>query len=115
MVRPLLTKRGGRLITSLLVVASMYVAMNGYLYGQANLELCWANNYQLEFLCWYVPEFSALWRPFVTGFHMHTIPTGRIVFVAWQVTVLLVVGWRIFRSAWREADTDVSAMDDSPC
>jgi hypothetical protein len=114
-VRPLLNTCGGRFITSLLVVLSMYVAMNGFLYGQANLDLCWANNYQLEFLCWYVPEFSALWRPFVVGFHIHAIPFGRIVFVVWQGAFLLVVLWRILRPARREADKDVSAMDDSPC
>jgi hypothetical protein len=39
--------------------------MSGAVFGLAGLEDCRAADY--EFLCWYVPEFSALWRPFVVG------------------------------------------------
>jgi hypothetical protein len=46
---------------------SAWVAVNGYIYAQDNMDACWSNNYSQEYLCWYVPEFSALWRPFVTG------------------------------------------------
>jgi hypothetical protein len=38
------------------------------LYGTTGLHICTANDYALEFLCWYVPEFSPLFRQFVIGF-----------------------------------------------
>lgn len=49
-----------------LLALSSWVGINGTVFAQRSMDLCWQNNYELEFLCWYVPEFSALWRPFVT-------------------------------------------------
>jgi hypothetical protein len=34
-------------------------------FSDVDLDLCFANNFALEHLTWYVPEFSVLWRPFV--------------------------------------------------
>lgn len=45
---------------------SAWVGINGPVFNQGNLRLCSENHYALEFLCWYTPEFSVLWRPFVT-------------------------------------------------
>jgi hypothetical protein len=44
---------------------SVWVAIDGAVFGQNNLGICEQNGWAQEFLCWYVPEFSALWRPFV--------------------------------------------------
>ena len=44
---------------------SVWVGIDGAVFGQANLGICEENSWAQEFLCWYVPEFSALWRPFV--------------------------------------------------
>jgi hypothetical protein len=49
----------------LFVTLSFWVGVNGVVFNQRTLDICSANNYALEHLCWYVPEFSALWRPFV--------------------------------------------------
>lgn len=43
---------------------SVWVGINGAVFDQQDLGICRPVEY--EFLCWYVPEFSALWRPFVT-------------------------------------------------
>jgi hypothetical protein len=53
---------------SALLVAlwSFWVGVNGALFGQTGLDICTANNYALEHLCWFVPEFSVLFHPFVT-------------------------------------------------
>jgi len=48
-----------------LLALSFWVGANGAVYGLQGLEDCRAAEY--EFLCWYVPEFSPLWRPFVVG------------------------------------------------
>jgi hypothetical protein len=69
-------------IAALLGVLSLsaWVGMNGPVFNQGNLRLCSENHYALEFLCWYTPEFSVLWRPFVTP------PTS----LTWQQVTLVV-------------------------
>jgi hypothetical protein len=44
---------------------STWVAVDGVAFNQSELGVCGENQYALEFLCWYAPEFSVLWRPFV--------------------------------------------------
>src|SRR5262245_61371475 len=50
---------------ALLVVLTLssWAAIDGVVFGDARLGACRDPHY--EFLCFYVPEFSALWRPFV--------------------------------------------------
>lgn len=75
------------ILFSIVLILSTWVAINGYVFGQNDLDVCWTNNYQLEFLCWYAPEFSALWRPFVS----QTIHAGhgKLIFGLWQFSVLM--------------------------
>jgi hypothetical protein len=54
------------LVTLLLLALSCWVALDGAVFGMANLQIGQANDYALESLTWYAPEFSVLWRPFVT-------------------------------------------------
>jgi hypothetical protein len=56
---------GISVILPLLVSLSLWVGVDGIVFQQKTLEVCTANNYALESLCWYVPEFSALLRPFI--------------------------------------------------
>jgi hypothetical protein len=44
---------------------SVWVCIDGAVFGQTNMGICAEKDYAQEFLCWYTPEFSALWRPFV--------------------------------------------------
>jgi len=53
--------------TLLALALSFWIAVNGVVFGQQSLEICTANNYALESLCWYVPEFSVIFRPFVVS------------------------------------------------
>jgi hypothetical protein len=43
---------------------SCWVGAEGLAWDQLNMGECFANDYALEYLAWYVPEYSALWRPF---------------------------------------------------
>jgi hypothetical protein len=52
-------------VTLALLALSCWVGLNGAVFGTANLEVCRADDYALESLMWYTPEFSVLWRPFV--------------------------------------------------
>jgi hypothetical protein len=44
---------------------SVWVGVNGAVFNQGNLDICDRNRYALEVLCWYAPEFSVLWHPFI--------------------------------------------------
>jgi len=50
---------------TLVVTLSVWVAINGAVFDKDNLRACTDNSWALEFLCWYTPEFSVLWRPFL--------------------------------------------------
>jgi hypothetical protein len=39
--------------------------VNGLVYGLWAIQTCTADQFALELLCWYVPEFSPLFRPLV--------------------------------------------------
>ncbi len=62
---------------------SFWVCIQGYLYGNSDLAICGENKSALELLCWYVPEFSPLFRQFVVGFS-HYQPV-RLLYVGWIV------------------------------
>jgi len=61
---------------------SAWVGLNGAVFDQRDLELCVQNSYALEFLCWYTPEFTVLWHPFVSCL---SVPADQIVLVAYVV------------------------------
>lgn len=90
--------RWSALIAGVLAL-STWVGINGVVFGQADMDVCWQNNYALECLCWYVPEFSALWRPFVVrgaGGVVHALlHDRRTIFFVWQITVLVYFFMRI--------------------
>jgi len=48
-----------------IVTLSVWVAINGAVFDKNNLRACTDNAWALEALCWYTPEFSVLWRPFI--------------------------------------------------
>jgi hypothetical protein len=53
------------LVTASAVIWSVWVSVNGTVFREAETALCAANNFNLETLCWYVPEFSPLIYPFI--------------------------------------------------
>ena len=55
------------LMTLLALSLSFWVGINGAVFDQQGLDLCVKDGHALEFLCWYVPEFSVLWRPLVVS------------------------------------------------
>ncbi len=55
----------GELATLVALIWSFWVGINGSVFFLDHLEICRADRYALESLCWHVPEFSALLRPFV--------------------------------------------------
>jgi hypothetical protein len=43
---------------------SAWVGINGMVFDQNGMNLCRWHKFRFEYLCWYTPEFSALFRPF---------------------------------------------------
>lgn len=74
---------------NLLVLAilslSVWVGVNGVVFDQHGLTQC---NYDMEMLCWYVPEFSALWNPFVENQQLHS--HQRIILVYFFLTSIVM-------------------------
>jgi len=72
---------------------SAWVGVNGAVFNQANLDICEQNRYALEFLCWYAPEFSVLWHPFIAPVSLSSdqalfIAYGGLVYVWLSVPLL---------------------------
>ena len=63
-----------------ILILSSWVCIQGFVYAEKNLEICTQNNYTQEFLCWYTPEFSPIWRQFITTFETN-INAIQILFV----------------------------------
>lgn len=87
--------------TNLWVIAvaalSFWVGLNGAVFFLDNLGVCQAEGYAFEHLCWYVPEFSVLWRPFVasrpiTGKEWVLIVYTAVVFLAVTAPTLSRMG-----------------------
>ncbi|NID04179.1 hypothetical protein HBF26_04735 [Luteibacter jiangsuensis] len=82
-------------LTLLVLLLSAWVSLEGYLFGQRETDVCWADNYAQEHLCWYAPEFSALWRPFVTGSAWKIMSNVRWPYAAWQLVVIFYLAVRL--------------------
>lgn len=86
---------GDFVVCVVLVSMSFWVGFNGVHFGQDNLGICFGDNYAMEMLCWYVPEFSALWRPFVVKGWVEVVREvlvgKRALFGWWQVIGVMVL------------------------
>lgn len=67
--------------TLLITVWTVWVGASGVVFDLGGLDDCLANGWALEHLCWYVPEYSPLLRPFV-------LPSPPLA--AWQTAWLLL-------------------------
>ena len=76
------------------LVLSTWVAVDGETFAQFGQGVCPANDYRLESFCWYLPEFSVLWTPFV----FHPGFSWRYPVVsAYAVVVVVYVAWPLLR------------------
>ena len=103
--------RNASISKALLLLAMMtiatWVGIDGVIFGQFHMELCWTNNYQYEMFCWYTPEFSALWRPFVVltwrELFTYILNSERFIFALWQaivflyLSILVIASWKVNR------------------
>jgi len=76
-----------RVAALMALTLSAWVGVSGAVFGQNDLQGCLENSFALEHICWYVPEFSVLWHPFVTGLRL----SGDQIVIA--VYLLVVYVW----------------------
>ncbi len=67
-----------------ILTLSAWVAIDGAVFGQAALDVCFNDTFAS--LCWYVPEFSPLWRPFV----QFTMPSLAVAMVGVYFAVVYI-------------------------
>lgn len=77
------------LALSVLLTLSLWVGVDGVVFQQDTMDICYANNYALESLCWYVPEFSALIRPFIS--RMALQPNDRLLLLLYGALELYLL------------------------
>lgn len=68
---------------------SAWVGICGMVFEQNGMGLCRQHNFRLESLCWYNPEFSALFRPFFVESHLGAAARTVIVYA---LAIVLVLG-----------------------
>jgi hypothetical protein len=85
-------------------VLSVWVGIDGQTFGRFAQTTCTANHYYLESFCWYVPEFSVLWTPFV--FHAQ-VSLADAVLIAYAVGVSGYVAYPLLREWWVSARDEI--------
>jgi len=91
---------GRSLVTLGMLTLSAWVCAEGSVWGEDKLDACWTNNYALEHLCWYVPEFSAWIRPFISARPLKTVD---FIFLGVYAVTYLYLATPIAISLLREA------------
>ena len=78
---------GSRIAVVAIACWTVWVGVSGAVFDLSGLDACIENGYALEHLCWYVPDFSPLLRPFV-------LPPAELLLwqKAWMMLAALVVG-----------------------
>jgi hypothetical protein len=93
------------------LLLSCWVGVNGLVYDTANTEVCSANQFANESLCWYVPEFSVLWRPFVVPKTSYT--ELELAFLAYTALALARLSVPLVGPSWRAAKAGLSPLFDA--
>jgi hypothetical protein len=86
-------------VVAIALVLSFWVGVNGIAFDMTGLQLCSANDYALETLCHFTPEYSPLWHPFVEPSVIR--PLAVVVCLFWT-TALGWTGRAVFRQVIRD-------------
>ena len=77
------------------ILWSFWVCIQGFLFSVRDLASCLDNNAALQFLCWYTPEFSPLFRQWIVGFPK--INYYQTLYILWDsISVLFSIWWLFF-------------------
>lgn len=100
------------LLTLGVFLLSVWVNINGAVFDQNTLsEVCLAHNYQQEFLCHYIPQYSVLWRPFTVA---EPLSWRGAVYIAYAAIVCIYLAWPLIRTILRQSAEGISAYLRAP-
>jgi hypothetical protein len=93
-----LFRSGPSIVADIITVAalamSLWAGLNGAVFGDVDTpKVCWPGGtglYEAP-LCYYTPEFSALWHPFVEN---KTLTTGQQIYLLYGLAVAAYIMWR---------------------
>jgi hypothetical protein len=77
-----------------ILALSAWVGVVGALADYSEFGFCGANNYALESLCWYVPEYSSLWWPVL---HPPALTARAAVIAGWCAAVFVYLALPLVR------------------
>jgi hypothetical protein len=98
-----------RILTAAALLLSFWVGVNGLVFRDMGLDLCTRNFFALADYCYFVPEMSVLWHPFVDGAAAVPRAYRPAAFVAvgfWAVT-LAWVGRALFVDLGRRLTSSI--------
>ncbi len=81
------------------VALSCWVGCQGVLFGTDFLEDCFSRGHEIEYTCYYVPEYSVLWRFFIVA---PAITGRRVVYLAYFLLIATTVLWAPVKEGARE-------------
>jgi hypothetical protein len=87
---------GGKTLALGVLLVSCWVGASGAVFAQRDLDVCAENAYRLEFMCWYVPEFSVLVRPFLVNPALTLRETTALAYFG---LVAAVLAWPLVRAS----------------
>ncbi len=73
---------------------SAWVGVVGLTVDLSTLSVCARSNYAVESFCWYVPEYSGLWQPFI---HAPPRTWETFVILAWCLAIYLRLAFPLVR------------------
>jgi len=73
-----------------LLMATFWICFSGLRYGDSTPEVCRDNNFALESACWYIPEFSPVFRPLFI--HQDRDETLKMLVPTWIFGFLVLAG-----------------------
>jgi hypothetical protein len=83
------------IVTVAALMMSLWAGLNGAVYGDVNWpDVCWPDGgHYSDPICFYTPEFSALWYPFVAH-HAFTLRTDQWIYLVYGLIVAIYMMWR---------------------
>ena len=78
-----------------LLLATFWVCLSGLRFGESTPDVCRENNFALEAACWYIPEFSPLFRPLFI--QQNPEETLSILVPTWIFGFLVLAGPIVYR------------------
>lgn len=111
-----LDKPGDSCIKNVLLLVvlalSLWVGVSGAIFHLDKLEIGHLNNYALEHVVWYVPEFSVLWHPFVDRRELNWHDQ---VILAYSGVVFVYLGFPILNKIFRQLGHAALDMKNTLC